>query len=85
MALRDVDLMVDGGLGSPSASGGEADRIDAVAADAEGQAEPDAETGGEADATTGASPGTAQACKDLGLNSLADNIARLGIKPPGQA
>lgn len=40
---------------------------------------------GEADETTGASPGTAQACDDLGLNSLASNLDRFGIKPPGQA
>lgn len=39
----------------------------------------------EADETTGASPGTAQACEDLGLNSLASNLDRFGIKPPGQA
>jgi len=38
----------------------------------------------DSDATTGASPGTAQACDDLGLNSLEDNLKRLGIKPPGQ-
>lgn len=37
----------------------------------------------EADVTTGASPGTAQACDDLGLNSLEANLARFGIKPPG--
>ena len=41
--------------------------------------------GAEADETTGASPGTAQACDDLGLNSLAANLDRFGIKPPGQA
>lgn len=39
----------------------------------------------EADETTGASPGTAQACDDLGLNSLAANLQRFGIKPPGQS
>lgn len=39
----------------------------------------------EADETTGASPGTAQACNDLGLNSLEANLARFNIKPPGQA
>lgn len=37
----------------------------------------------EPDAVTGASPGTAQACSDLGLNSLEENLARFGIKPPG--
>lgn len=40
--------------------------------------------GRDADATTGASPGTAQACDDLGLNSLEENLRRLGIKPPGR-
>ncbi len=39
----------------------------------------------EPDAVTGASPGTAQACNDLGLNSLEANLKRLGIKPPGVA
>lgn len=39
----------------------------------------------QADEVTGASPGTAQACEDLGLNSLAANLERLGIKPPGQS
>ena len=38
-----------------------------------------------ADETTGASPGTAQACDELGLNSLAANLERFGIKPPGQS
>jgi len=39
----------------------------------------------ESDETTGASPGTAQACTDLGLNSLAANLKRFNIKPPGVA
>ena len=39
----------------------------------------------EPDETTGASPGTAQACSDLGLNSLESNLAKFGIKPPGVA
>lgn len=39
----------------------------------------------EVDETTGASPGTAQACDDLGLNSLEANLARFSIKPPGQS
>jgi len=38
----------------------------------------------DTDEMTGASPGTAQACCDLGLNSLAVNLERLGLKPPGQ-
>ncbi len=37
----------------------------------------------ETDEVTGASPGTAQACSDLGLNSLESNLERFGIKPPG--
>ena len=49
----------------------------------EGGGEPDVEP--EVDETTGASPGTAQACDDLGLNSLAANLEALGIKPPGQS
>lgn len=44
-----------------------------------------AEEESDADATTGASPGTAQACDDLGLNSLEANLARFNIKPPGQS
>lgn len=39
----------------------------------------------EIDEVTGASPGTAQACNDLGLNSLEANLERFGIKPPGQS
>lgn len=37
----------------------------------------------EVDAVTGASPGTAQACTDLGLNSLEENLLKFNIKPPG--
>ena len=40
---------------------------------------------GDADETTGASPGTAQACTDLGLSSLQSNLKRFNIKPPGVA
>ena len=39
----------------------------------------------EVDEVTGASPGTAQACDDLGLNSLEANLSRFNIKPPGQS
>ena len=39
----------------------------------------------EVDAVTGASPGTAQACEDLGLNSLEANLVKFNIKPPGQS
>lgn len=37
------------------------------------------------DATTGATPGVSAACKELGMASLSDVIADMGIKPPGQA
>lgn len=36
------------------------------------------------DATTGATPGISAACKELGMASLSDVIADMGIKPPGQ-
>ena len=36
------------------------------------------------DATTGATPGVSAACKELGMASLSDVIANMGIKPPGQ-
>jgi len=44
-----------------------------------------ADDGVEIDEVTGASPGTAQACDDLGLNSLEANLSRFNIKPPGQS
>ena len=37
------------------------------------------------DATTGATPGVSAACKELGMASLSNVIADMGIKPPGQA
>ena len=37
------------------------------------------------DATTGATPGVSAACEELGMASLSDVIADMGIKPPGQA
>lgn len=37
------------------------------------------------DATTGATPGVSAACKELGMASLSNVIANMGIKPPGQA
>lgn len=40
---------------------------------------------GTVDATTGATPGVSAACKELGMASLSDVIADMGIKPPGQA
>lgn len=43
------------------------------------------EAGYEIDATTGATPGVSAACKELGMASLSDVIADMGIKPPGQA
>ena len=48
-----------------------------MACEVDGQSEADV------DAVTGASPGTAQACSDLGLNDLEANLARFNIKPPG--
>lgn len=45
----------------------------------------DATTGATVDATTGATPGVSAACKELGMASLSDVIADMGIKPPGQA
>ena len=44
----------------------------------------DAKTGATVDATTGATPGVSAACKELGMASLSDAIADMGIKPPGQ-
>lgn len=44
----------------------------------------DATTGATVDATTGATPGVSAACKELGMASLSDVIADMGIKPPGQ-
>lgn len=45
----------------------------------------DATTGTTVDATTGATPGVSAACKELGMASLSNVIADMGIKPPGQA
>lgn len=45
----------------------------------------DATTGATVDATTGATPGVSAACEELGMASLSDVIADMGIKPPGQA
>lgn len=45
----------------------------------------DATTGATVDATTSATPGVSAACKELGMASLSDVIADMGIKPPGQA
>ena len=44
----------------------------------------DATTGATVDATTGATPGVSAACKELGMASLSDVIADMGLKPPGQ-
>ena len=54
---------------------------EALAEDNEGM--DDAPSEEEVDAVTGASPGTAQACSDLGLNSLEQNLLKFNIKPPG--
>lgn len=40
---------------------------------------------GECDAVTGATPGVATACRELGLDDMANLAGKLGIKPPGQA
>lgn len=58
-----------------------------AAADAPRQAGPEerSDEASDADEVTGASPGTAQACSDLGLNSLESNLERFGIKPPGMS
>lgn len=45
----------------------------------------DATTSATVNATTGATPGVSAACKELGMASLSDVIADMGIKPPGQA
>lgn len=37
----------------------------------------------ESDAVTGATPGVATACRELGLDDLANLTEQLGIKPPG--
>ena len=39
----------------------------------------------ECDAVTGATPGVATACRELGLDDMANLAGKLGIKPPGQA
>lgn len=44
----------------------------------------DATTGATVDASTGATPGVSAACKELGMASLSDVIADMGINPPGQ-
>ncbi|MEG2934760.1 MAG: hypothetical protein RR842_14395, partial [Gordonibacter sp.] len=37
------------------------------------------------DAATSASPGTARACRDLGMSPVDDVARNRGIKPPGMA
>lgn len=66
--------------GKAADAGSPADGIERCLAAASGSAETDSL---EADEVTGASPGTAQACSELGLNSLEANLARFNIKPPG--
>ena len=58
--------------------------LDVAGTDGPGIGEPEAGEL-EVDEVTGASPGTAQACSDLGLNSLSENLKKFGIKPPGVA
>lgn len=77
---------------------GEAEQVDAVShatnwADAfkemddgsAGAPPPTPGAPGECDAVTGATPGVATACKELGLDDMANLAGKLGIKPPGQA
>lgn len=39
---------------------------------------------GDVDAQTGATPGVANACKELGLNDMAAVMQKYNVKPPGQ-
>lgn len=62
------------------------DNVQESAAEAHGDAHKGEEREADTvDATTGATPGVSAACKELGMASLSDVIADMGIKPPGQA
>lgn len=62
------------------------DNVRESAAEAHGDAHKGEEREADTvDATTGATPGVSAACKELGMASLSDVIADMGIKPPGQA
>lgn len=62
------------------------DNVRESAAEAHGDAHKGEECEADTvDATTGATPGVSAACKELGMASLSDVIADMGIKPPGQA
>ena len=83
MSENDYDAMT-GGIGfEPYMSAADHDGASRRAAGRLAENEPEADDAPEADEVTGASPGTAQACSDLGLNSLESNLERFGIKPPG--
>ena len=61
------------------------DNVRESAAEAHGDAHKGEECEADTvDATTGATPGVSAACKELGMASLSDVIADMGIKPPGQ-
>lgn len=61
------------------------DNVRESAAEAHGDTNKDEEREADTvDATTGATPGISAACKELGMASLSDVIADMGIKPPGQ-
>lgn len=61
------------------------DNVRGSAAEAHGDTHKDEEREADTvDATTGATPGVSAACKELGMASLSDVIADMGIKPPGQ-
>lgn len=61
------------------------DNVRESAAEAHGDAHKGEEREADTvDATTGATPGVSAACKELGMASLSDVIADMGIKPPGQ-
>lgn len=61
------------------------DNVRESAAEAHGDAHKGEECEADTvDASTGATPGVSAACKELGMASLSDVIADMGIKPPGQ-
>lgn len=61
------------------------DNVRESAAEAHGDAHKGEECEADTvDTTTGATPGVSAACKELGMASLSDVIADMGIKPPGQ-
>ena len=61
------------------------DNVRESAAEAHGDAHKGEECEVDTVVATGATPGVSAACKELGMASLSDVIADMGIKPPGQA